>query len=231
MSLFGKILAIFNVFAVLGTLALMAMNYAKRQSWEYAVFRQDLMINGLPITKDRERRTASSRSWTRSATKTQQDLFKQASPTTPVATQQHEVERVKASCGHQYQECRRQEETNRRAGSHSDADGRHHRAAPADDRLPDASARRQDVCRPQTAFQGCGQAAKNRRQGRPAEALRGSVSRRHSPLIFSDPPGPLAEAFLAAKKADPATDVDKALEQSLDTQLTQLQGQFEPDVQ
>ena len=35
MSLFGKILAVVNVFAVIGVLALLGMNYARNRAWQY----------------------------------------------------------------------------------------------------------------------------------------------------------------------------------------------------
>ncbi len=44
---------------------------------------------------------------------------------------------------------------------------------------------------------------------------------------YTDPTGPLAEAFLAVKKANPAATMDQALDQALDNQLAQLQGQFD----
>src|SRR5262249_6542063 len=46
-------------------------------------------------------------------------------------------------------------------------------------------------------------------------------------LTFTDPLGPLAEGFLAAKKANKNATVDEALKQSLDNVFTQLQSQFE----
>ncbi len=46
-------------------------------------------------------------------------------------------------------------------------------------------------------------------------------------LQYTDPPGPLAEAYLAAKNADPQATFDKALDQSLDAQLAQLQAQLD----
>jgi hypothetical protein len=52
MSLLGKILAVLNVFGVIGFVLLAGMVYAKRQSWSHAVFRQDLATNGLPLQGD-----------------------------------------------------------------------------------------------------------------------------------------------------------------------------------
>jgi hypothetical protein len=52
MSLLGKILAILNVFGVIAFVVLAGMVFAKRQSWAHAVHRQDLAINGLPLSAD-----------------------------------------------------------------------------------------------------------------------------------------------------------------------------------
>src|SRR5690242_1997719 len=49
MSILGKILAILNIFAVFGALALMGMEYGKRRVWQYAAYREDLMLKGLPV--------------------------------------------------------------------------------------------------------------------------------------------------------------------------------------
>src|SRR5947209_4543633 len=49
MSLFGKILAVFNVLAAIAFLVFAAMDYYKRQSWAYSHFRHQLAVSGLPI--------------------------------------------------------------------------------------------------------------------------------------------------------------------------------------
>lgn len=49
MSTLGKVLAIFNVLAVLAFFCLAAADYGKRQQWSYAVFRHDILLNGLPL--------------------------------------------------------------------------------------------------------------------------------------------------------------------------------------
>src|SRR5436305_12465925 len=51
MSLFGKVLAFLNVLGVLGLAALASMDYARRQAWAYAVFRHDLVVDGLPLDR------------------------------------------------------------------------------------------------------------------------------------------------------------------------------------
>ncbi len=52
MSLLGKILAVLNIFGMVGFVLLAMMVYAKRQSWAHAVFRQDVALNGLPLVAD-----------------------------------------------------------------------------------------------------------------------------------------------------------------------------------
>lgn len=225
MSLFGKILALLNVFAVVGALALMAMNYSKRQSWEYAVFRQDLMINGLPLD-DKESDAQQQLAVEKIGEKTQQDLFKQASPSTPVATQEAEVNRVKGQLSSQIQ---------------SAGDKKKQIYAMARILAPMAITieQRQRMLAYQTHLRDDNtfaalkkqleEADKAAAQPQPQGRAKPYEERFHDALAvtFTDPLGPLAEEFLAAKKADAAATVDKALEQSLDNQFTQLQGQFE----
>ncbi|HTU20048.1 MAG TPA: hypothetical protein VMG10_18430 [Gemmataceae bacterium] len=224
MSIFGKILAIFNVFAVVGVLALMAMNYAKRLSWEYAVFRQDLMINGLPVDKN-EKDERQQPIFENISAKTQQDLFKQASPSTPVATQKDELDRVQNQLRTQYQGAgdkkKQIAELARILAPMADSSEQRQRMfsyqahlrddktfAALKQRLTDADA-----------------AAKKRLTEAPPKKYEEAF---HDALgaIFSDPPGPLAEAFLAVKKENAAATVEQALEKMLDTQLAQLEAQF-----
>ncbi len=49
MSLLGKILAILNVFGVLGFGALAIMDYGRRQGWQYANYRHDVAFEGTPV--------------------------------------------------------------------------------------------------------------------------------------------------------------------------------------
>lgn len=222
MSLFGKLLAIFNVFAVLGALALMAMNYAKRQSWQYAVFRQELMINGLPLD-DKEIDAQQEPIVEKIGPKTQQDLFKQAAPTTPVSNQQAEVKRVQDILRGQIQsagEKKKQIYTLARilAPMAATFDERQ-RALAYETYLRDDAT----FTALKTRLSAADAAATAKGQAKPYdEAFRDALN-----AVFSDPPGPLAEAYLAAKKADANANFDKALEQALDAQLTQMQSQFE----
>jgi hypothetical protein len=224
MSLFGKILAIFNVFAVVGTLALMAMNYAKRQSWEYAVFRQDLMINGLPLDKE-EKDEQQQPVVEKISDKTQQDLFKQVSPSTPVATQKDELDRVQGLLRNQYQ---------------SAGDKKKQMAALARILMPmaDTIEQRQRMIAYQTHLRDDNtfNALKERLLAAHKAAtapVQGQAKpyeeRFHDALAvtFSDPPGPLAEEYLAAKKKDANATFEQALEQSINNQFAQLEGQFQ----
>ncbi len=222
MSLLGKILAILNVFAVVGALVLMAMSYAKRHIWEYAVFRQDLMINGLPLD-NKELDVHQQLAIEKVGAATQQDLFKQASPNTPVATQVAEVERVKGELDTQIRNAgdkKKQIFTLARILTPMAATPDQHERMIAyqthlrDDKTYAALKQR---------LQEADKAAKQQGQAKPYdEAFHASIA-----AVFSNPLGPFAEEFLAVKKAEPAALVDKALEQMLDKQLTQLQGQYE----
>lgn len=225
MSLLGKLLAIFNIFAVAGVLALLGMNYAKRQIWAYAVFRQDLMIQGLPINKD-ETDNLQQRIVDKIGTKTQQDLFKQVSPTTAVATQEDEVNRVKTELENQYK---------------SDGDKKKQIVALARILAPmaDTIEQRQAMIAYQTHLRDAKSfaALQQRLKDADAAAVQRQKDARPKPyeeafhaalaLAFADPLGPFAEAFLAAKKANQNLTVEQALVQAIDNLHTQLQGRFE----
>src|SRR6516165_9679436 len=49
MSILGKILAGLNIIAAAAVVYLAAVTYAKHQAWQYANFRHDLAVDGLPI--------------------------------------------------------------------------------------------------------------------------------------------------------------------------------------
>ena len=91
MSLLGKILAILNVLGAIGFGALAALDYGKRQSWEYVNLQHDLNIVGLPLTDgEKDPSTGRSRDLTEQAKK---DIF---GGQNPVSSQVAEVKRVKA---------------------------------------------------------------------------------------------------------------------------------------
>jgi hypothetical protein len=92
MSLLGKIFAILNVLGALGFVTVASMSYAKRQAWAYAVFRQDLLLQGLPVTAD-ERNAQGEQITDLIGANPKPPLFTQGKP---VVTQEEEVRRVKA---------------------------------------------------------------------------------------------------------------------------------------
>jgi hypothetical protein len=49
MSIAGKILAIFNVLAAIAFVAVAGLDWGQRERWAFAVFRHDLLVDGLPI--------------------------------------------------------------------------------------------------------------------------------------------------------------------------------------
>ena len=62
MSLFGKLLAIFNVLAAIAFFSVAVLDYSQRQAWSFAVVRADTLILGLPFdenetTVDGDKRT------------------------------------------------------------------------------------------------------------------------------------------------------------------------------
>jgi hypothetical protein len=92
MSLFGKVLALFNIFGAIALVALAFMDYSKRQVWSYNVLRTDLIVRGLPLDEqeaDPEGRSLADRI----GADTQEKMFAQAGGN-PVWTQLHEVRRV-----------------------------------------------------------------------------------------------------------------------------------------
>jgi hypothetical protein len=52
MSTIGKVLAFLNILVAIVLGVLIAMDYGRRQSWAYLVYRNDLAIKGLPLDKD-----------------------------------------------------------------------------------------------------------------------------------------------------------------------------------
>jgi hypothetical protein len=226
MSLLGKILAIFNIFAVIGTLALLGMNYAKRQNWAYAVFRQDLMIHGLPLNQD-ETDNLQQQIVDKIGTKTQQDLFKQVSPPTPVTTQEAEVDRVKTELENQYKSVGDDKKKQIFALAHI--------LTPMADTIEQRQAMiaYQTHLRDDKSFAGL----QKRLKDADAKALQREKDAQPKPyeeafhaslaLPFADPLGPFAEAFLVAKKANQNLTVEQALTQAIDDLHKQLQGRFE----
>src|SRR5690348_9676421 len=91
MSLFGKFLAFVNVLAVVGTLALLTMNYSRTRAWQYAVYKVRLTIDGLPVD-DEERDDQGQPLHLNINGEIQRELFPQGNP---VTTQRKEVERVR----------------------------------------------------------------------------------------------------------------------------------------
>src|SRR5579872_5570512 len=90
MSLLGKILVVLNVFGMILLVLLGVLDYGKRQTWEYANYRHDLAIDGLPLHKE-EVDAQGHLKYLSVGEQTQKDLFPKGEP---VTTQKEEVERV-----------------------------------------------------------------------------------------------------------------------------------------
>jgi hypothetical protein len=204
----------------------MGMNYVKRQNWEYAVFRQDLMINGLPLDNT-ETDPLQQPIVDKIGPKTRQELFQQTSPTTPVATQKEELDRVQSALRDQYQKAgdkkKQIRELARILTPMADTSEQRRRLIAYQDHLRDDNTfaalkkRLLDAHTAATAPQP-GQGRAKSYEERFGDALA---------VTFRDPPGPFAEAFLAVMKANPKETFETALEKALDHQQTQLQGQFD----
>jgi hypothetical protein len=92
MSLLGKVLAFLNVLAAVGFVCVAALDYGKHRAWSHAVFTGDLLINGLPLDNsqtDAEGNVLADQI----GPETQRKLFER-SGSPPVATQEDEVKRV-----------------------------------------------------------------------------------------------------------------------------------------
>jgi hypothetical protein len=93
MSLLGKILAILNVLAALGFVYLAAVDWGKRNAWAYAVFRHELVVDGLPVDESESVPVEDVPVVDRLSENTLQDLFRQAGGQ-PVKTQREAVKRL-----------------------------------------------------------------------------------------------------------------------------------------
>jgi hypothetical protein len=93
MSIAGKILAVFNVLAALAAfIYFLPTAWGTRQSWAYAYYRHELILDGLPLDKD-EKDTEGHALVDKMSDTTRRQLFQSAG--TPVSTQMEEIERVR----------------------------------------------------------------------------------------------------------------------------------------
>jgi hypothetical protein len=93
MSLFGKIMASLNFVGVVAVFIMALLVYSRRSSWQYANYRHDLAVIGLPVTEDDTGDEAYKRVLDLGSPtgRTLKDLL----PQNPVTTQEKEVKRVK----------------------------------------------------------------------------------------------------------------------------------------
>lgn len=220
MSIFGKILAIFNIFAVIGVLALMGMEYGKRRAWQYAVYRQELMLKGLPVGKEETDKLQQKRADLIDE-QTKKDLF---GGVNPVSTQEEEVDRVKGLL-------------NGKIGG----DKKQQLVAYSRILLPMVVNREQ--MEQMFAYQTFLQNDQTYQQLLTRLTQTKTIAQQlvkdgksksfevafHEVLAaqFADPPGILGDEVLEILKAEPNTTVDKALDTALDKQLTEVKSQYE----
>src|SRR4051794_10819131 len=100
MSLFGKILALLNVFGAIGLACLALLDFNARYKWTHAVHFHDLLVRGLPVNdaeadSDTVPRVRRLKSDEKTLVKEAQDLFSTVGGS-PSATQMEEVDMVKA---------------------------------------------------------------------------------------------------------------------------------------
>lgn len=91
MSIFSKVLVIFNILGVIGLVVAAGLTNAKRRTWEYWAFRYELVVTGLPLTDKDVDKNEFPISEKIAGEQTRKDLF----PTNPVTTQVEEVQRVR----------------------------------------------------------------------------------------------------------------------------------------
>jgi len=92
MSLFGKLLAIFNVLAAIAFICVGVLDYSQRQAWSFAVLRADWLIQGLPFDET-EFTLDGDKRFEQLDTKALGDVFSNAGGN-PQPTQLAEVRRV-----------------------------------------------------------------------------------------------------------------------------------------
>lgn len=93
MSIAGKILAVFNVLAALAAfIYFLPTAWGTRQSWAYASYRHELVLDGLPLDKD-EKDTEGYLLVDKMSETTRRQVFQNAG--TPVSTQIEEIDKVR----------------------------------------------------------------------------------------------------------------------------------------
>src|SRR5262249_32493682 len=90
MSLFGKILAVFNVLAAVAFFYVASIDWAKHEAWADAALQHDLLIQGLPVDDKEPDAQGNSR-----VENLRESALRQMLKSTPVVkTQVAEVNRV-----------------------------------------------------------------------------------------------------------------------------------------
>jgi hypothetical protein len=92
MSILGKILILFNLLAATIFVYVAAVDWAARYKWAYAVYRQELMLSGLPLDARREDHFYNEPEVQKLSDNTAQAIFTGFGA--PVKTQLEEVERM-----------------------------------------------------------------------------------------------------------------------------------------
>jgi hypothetical protein len=226
MSPFGKILAFLNVFGAIGFVCMGAMDYAKRQAWEHAVFQHDLLLKGLPL--DAQETDPEGHSIAEAiGPQTQKELF----PTgQPVTTQEAEVRNLQSRF---------------QGLLDNESDPKKKMALTAQLLLPLATtnaererllAYRTHLWDPARAdqlkkqFEQADRQAKIYIQGPPKDQPKKDYDEAFLDALAAqrpEPAGPLAERFLKIRKVNPARAFNDIYDEALERQALELKEQFE----
>ncbi len=77
MSILGKVLIVLNILAAIAFVGLAGLDWGKRQEWSYAVLRQEIALNGLPLD-DKETLPDGTPIVSLLSDQTMQDIFRSA---------------------------------------------------------------------------------------------------------------------------------------------------------
>lgn len=224
MSLAGKILAIVNILAVVAAVALLGMDYSKRRAWQYAVFREDLMINGLPL--DEQESDEKGRPLVDNLSEqTAKELF----PSNPVTTQRKEVERVQGQLRSKIDDAADKKQKcyllARVLTPFAVTNDQRQRMMACRTYLRDQASYEKLQTLLTAVDRQAKQLQKESKRAQPKpyeEAFDEALDEQHAL-----PTGTLGDEFRNTMKAKPAAKPEEALNQAVDVQLTQLQGEFE----
>src|SRR5436190_10599623 len=99
MTVFGKVLIVVNLLVTAVFVYVASIDWAKRATWSYAVYRDELRINGLPVDEFERDPIAGVLLIDRLSDNTLKQIFQHAPGGNPVTTQSAEVKQVRDEVG------------------------------------------------------------------------------------------------------------------------------------